>query len=280
MKTFSLNVMSLLVLGSALLFGGCGDSSTSGAPGDSVRFSGIAWSFTLPGEDYGRISGAQISILEMPELETTSNAEGEFMIEGLPVGSQATLVLEHENHPLTYTKTFTVPDSNLDDVTFQIPTNGLFGLIEAGLVGAGVIDEIDPSKCQMVSTFTRFGKTIGDAGPHGEPGALLSVAPANNSEAGPIYFNDEVLPDPSRTYSSIDGGVLLINVEPGEYTLSASCVEDPTELIAEYPPEANPDESLRCQTEDVQFESILMKCQAGVFLNASPSYGLQALPPE
>jgi len=280
MKTFSLNLMSLLVLGSALLFGGCGDSSTSGAPGASVSFGGIAWSFELPGVPYGRISGAQISILEMPELETTSNVDGEFTIEGLPVGSQATLVLEHANHPLTYTKTHTVPDTDLDDLTFQIPTTALFELIESIVVGAGIIDRIDPSKCQIVSTFTRFGKTIGDPGHHGEPGALLSVAPANNSEAGPIYFNDMVLPDPSRTYSSLDGGVLLLNVEPGEYTLSASCVDDPADLIAEYPPAENEGESLRCQTEDVEFESILMKCQAGVFLNASPSYGLQALPPE
>jgi hypothetical protein len=214
----------------------------------------------------------------MPELSTTTNDDGEFTIEGLPAGSQATLVLVHENHPLTYTKTHTVPDTDLDDLTFQIPTNSLFGQIEDGLVEAGLIDGIDSTKCQMVSTFTRFGKTIGDAGHHGEPGAvLLSVAPANNAEEGPIYFNDAVLPDPTRTYSSLDGGVLLLNVEPGEYTLSASCVDDPTELIAEYPPEDNAGESLRCQTEDVQFESILMKCQAGVFLNASPSYGLQAL---
>ncbi len=49
-------------------------------------------------------------------------------------------------------------------------------------------------------------------------------------------------------------------------------------FFEEYPPEDYPDESLRCQTEDVQFESILMKCRAGVFMNASPSYGLQAHP--
>lgn len=302
MKIFGLNLMSLVVLAGALSFAGCGESSTNGsggsggeggsggnaggggaggAPGGAtVSFSGIAWAFELPGLPYGRISGAQISILEMPELETTSNEEGEFTIEGLPVGSQATLVLEHENHPRTYTKTHTVPDSDLDDLTFQIPTNLLFGLIEDGLVDAGVIDGLDPSKCQMVSTFTRYGKTIGDAGHHGEPGAVLGVAPANNAEAGPIYFNDMVLPDPTRTYSSLDGGVLLLNVDPGEYTLSASCVEDPTELIEEYPPAENEDESLRCQTEEVEFESVLMKCEAGVFLNASPSYGLQALQPQ
>jgi len=280
MRTLGLNLMSLVVLAGTLSFAGCGDSDTSGTGGQTITFSGIAWSFELPGTPYGRISGATVSVLEMPGMETTTNMDGEFTIEGLPVGSQATLVLEHQDHPLTYTKTHTVPDTDLDDLTFQIPTTSVFALIETVLVGAGVIDGIDPNTCQMVSTFTRFGKTIGDAGHHGEPGALLSVAPANNSEAGPIYFDDEVLPDPSRTYSSLDGGVLLLNITPGEYTLSASCVDDPTDLIVEYPPEDNEGESLRCQTEDVQFESILMKCQAGVFLNASPSYGLQALPAE
>jgi hypothetical protein len=281
MKTVGLNLISLLALGGALSFAGCGDSNTGGgAGGQTVTFSGIAWSFELPGTPYGRISGATVSVLEMPGMETTTNMDGEFTIGGLPVGSQATLVLEHEDHPLTYTKTHTVPGTDLDDLTFQIPTNSVFALIELGLVGAGVTDGIDSTKCQMVSTFTRFGKTIGDDGHHGEPGAVLSVAPANNAEAGPIYFSDEVLPDPARTYSSLDGGVLLLNVEPGEYTLSASCVEDPSDkeaFLAEYPPENNEGQSLRCQTEDVQFESILMKCEAGVFLNASPSYGLQAL---
>ena len=276
MKILDLKWISVTLLAGAMMATGCNDSSSS----PTATFSGIAWSFTLPGTPYGLISDATVSVLEMPELETTTNVDGEFTIEGLPVGSQATLVLEHPDHPLTYTKTHTVPDTDLDDLTFQIPSNIVFALIEAGLVGGGVIEGVDPGKCQMVSTFTRFGKTIGSPGHHGEPGAILSVAPENVSEAGPIYFGDDVLPDPSRTYSSLDGGVLVLNIEPGEYTWSASCVEDPTDLIAEYPPEDNEGESLRCQTEDVEFESILMKCRAGVFLNASPSYGLQALPPE
>ena len=66
--------------------------------------------------------------------------------------------------------------------------------------------------------------------------------------------------------------------------MSASCVEPGSDLyddfLAEYPPDELPEEDLRCQTEDVQFESVLMKCRPGVFLNASPSYGLQAFPPE
>lgn len=277
MKT--LYLFLAMVFGASLAIAGCGDSTQ---PEETVSMGGIAWSFQLPGSPYGRIAGATVSVLEIPELSTTTSDQGEFTIEGVPVGAEATFVLEHDDHPLTYTKTHTIPDSDIDDLTFQIPTNFLFGQIESGLVDAGIVDGVDPTMCQIVSTFTRHGKTIGDSGHHGEPGAILSVAPANNAEYGPMYFNDDVLPDPTRSYSSLDGGVLLLNVDPGDYTLSASCVTDPdlkADFIAEYPPEDNQDESVRCQTEDVEFESILMKCRAGVFLNASPSYGLQAGPP-
>jgi hypothetical protein len=285
----------LALLGSAVLFTGCGDSTASGtggsagmggeggvggSPGPTVSVGGVAWGFNLPGMPYDLIANATISVLEMPELTATSNADGEFTIEGVPAGSSATFVLEHSNYPLTYTKTHTIPETDLDNLTFQVPSYGLYSVIEIQL---GITT--DPDKCQMVSTFTRVGRTIGDPGHHGQVGALLSIdAPDDASiEDGPVYFGDNVVPDRARTYSSLDGGVLIINADPGDYTLSASCVSDPDDMAAfleEYPEEDYPDEDLRCQTEDVQFESVLVKCRAGVFLNASPSYGLQALPAE
>lgn len=268
---------SLVLLGSALLFGpvGCGDSS----PVATVSVGGIAWGFTLPGQGgYDLIAGATISVLENPELSTTSNADGEFTIEGIPVGSEATFVLEHSKYPLTYTKTLTIPETGIDNLTFQVPNKGLYSVIEIQL---GITS--DPEKCQMVSTFTRVGRTIGDAGHHGQAGAILSIEAPDGAqvEEGPIYFGDNVVPDRARTYSSLDGGVLIVNADPGDYTLTASCVTEPDQMQAfleEYPPETYPEEDLRCQTEDVQFETVMMKCRAGVFLNASPSYGLQALP--
>ena len=292
----------LALLGSAALFAGCGESTTSGTggragaggsagmggeggvggtPGPTVSVSGIAWGFTLPGQGgYDLIANATISVLEMPELSTTSDAGGEFTIEGIPVGSQATFVLEHSRYPLTYTKTHTIPDIDIDNLTFQVPNHGLFAVIELQL---GITS--DPGKCNMVSTFTRVGRTIGDQGHHGQAGAIMSIAAPDDAvvEEGPIYFGDNVVPDRTRTYASLDGGVLIVNADPGDYTLSAACVDDPDDMaafLAEYPPVDYPDEDLRCQTENVQFESVLMKCRAGVFLNASPSYGLQALPAE
>jgi hypothetical protein len=252
-----------------------------GTSGPTISVGGIAWGFTLPGQGgYDLIKEATISVLEMPELTTETNDEGEFTIEGIPVGSQATFVLEHERYPLTYTKTHTVPDADITNLTFQVPNEGLYSVIEIQL---GIVS--DPEKCQMVSTFTRVGRTIGEPGHHGQAGALLDIDAPEGAllEEGPVYFGDNVVPDRERDYSSLDGGVLIVNADPGDYTLSASCVPNPSELyddfVAEYPPETYPEEDLRCQTEDVEFEPVLMKCRPGVFLNASPSYGLQALPP-
>jgi len=293
MRISDSSLISLTLLAFTLSLAGCGDSSPSGTGGSggmggaggaggtggtttpTVSVGGIAWGFALG--PYDRIADATISVLEMPELSTTSNTDGEFTISGIPVGSEATFVLEQPSYPLTYTKTFTIPDADIDNLTFQIPNKALYSAIELGL---GITS--DPGKCQMVSTFTRVGRTIGDPGPHGQAGAVLTIAPASAVfEKGPIYFSDEVLPDPSRTYSSLDGGVLILNADPGDYTLTAACVTDPgqkAELLAEYPPADFPDEDLRCETENVPFETVMMKCRAGVFVNASPSYGLQALP--
>lgn len=298
MKTV-LDWISLTLVASTLAISGCssdaagsaggsggsagtgGEDGVGGTPGPTVSVGGIAWGFTLPGQGgYDLIAGATISVLEMPELSTTSNMDGEFTIDGIPVGAQATFVLEHDRYPLAYTKTHTIPDTDIDNLTFQVPNEGLYAVIEIQL---GITSE--PDKCQMVSTFTRVGRTIGDSGHHGQAGAILDIDAPDGTmvEEGPIYFGDNVVPDRGRDYSSLDGGVLIVNADPGDYTLTASCVSDPdleADFLAEYPPGTYPEEDLRCQTEDVQFESVLMKCRAGVFLNASPSYGLQALPAE
>lgn len=299
------SIVMMMLLG-ALAAAGCSDSDDSGSAGEgghggvggvggvggaggqggvepapTVSMGGIAWGFTLPGQGgYDLIKGATISVLEAPDLHTMTNDQGEFTIEGVPVGSQATFVLEHDRYPLTYSKTHTVPSADVDNLTFQVPNNGLYSVIEIQL---GITS--DPEKCQMVSTFTRYGRTIGDPGHHGQAGAVLGIdAPDGAAWAeGPIYFGDNVIPDREREYSSLDGGVLILNADPGDYTLSATCLQSGTALydafLEEYPPEDYPNEDLRCQDEDVGFESVLMKCRAGVFLNASPSYGLQAFPP-
>lgn len=214
----------------------------------AIEVSGDAFAFTLPGTPYGLIDGATISILEQPGAVVQTDAMGHYVLPAVPAGSEATLVIEAEGFPLARTKTFTIPDSeSLERVTFQVPDATLFDAL-ASLLAI----EVDPAACQIVSTVTRVGKSIYDAGAHGEAGATVTLEPAIPAEHGPVYFGADVIPDRSLTETSEDGGVLYTNVPVGTYVM-------------------------RAHKDGVTFEETTMKCEAGVLVNASPPYGLQAL---
>ena len=233
--------------------GGDSSGASETSPADSagaatVEVSGDAFAFTLPGTPYGLIDGATISILEQPDQTTQTDAMGHYVLPAVPAGSEATLVIEAEGFPLARTKTFTIPDSGtLERVTFQVPDDTLFAALASLLV-----IEVDPAACQIVSTVTRVGKSIYDAGAHGEAGATVTLEPAIPPEHGPVYFGADVIPDRSLTETSEDGGVLYTNVPVGTYVM-------------------------RAHKDGVVFEETTMKCEAGVLVNASPPYGLQAL---
>jgi hypothetical protein len=211
--------------------------------GDSVIVSGDAFAFG----PYTKIADATVTVLEAPEYTTTTDANGQFEL-ALPPGSQATLVFERDGYPITYTKTFTLPESGtVERVTFQVPDDATYAAL-----ASIVMIEPDPSTCQIASTVTRVGKSIYDEGAHGEAGATVTIEPALPAEHGPVYFNANVIPQPGLTETSDDGGVLYTNVPPGTYVLRAS-------------------------KPGVEFVDVTIECDEGVLVNPSPPYGLQAL---
>jgi len=234
----------ILSLGLAVACGGDDDDDDNDDDsGGTITVSGNVFLFNQ-GQ---RIEGATITVLEFSDLEATSGEEGYFEFEDMPSGSEATFLFEHPDYPTTQTKTFTLGDEDLEQVTFQVPDWDSYNILAALL---GITP--DPDMCQMVTTVTRVGKSLYDEGAHGEEGAVASVDPELPAEHGPIYFDSSVLPDTNLTETSDDGGVIWTNVPPGVYTLSA-------------------------EKEGVEFVSPKMTCRAGVLVNASPPYGLQAL---
>jgi len=221
---------------------------------NTVTVSGHAFHFGPRG---GRVKGGEVTVLERPELRTRTGKRGAWRVDGLAPGSEATFVLKHRGYFATQTATFKLGDVDLKRVSFQVPP-------ELVVKGFGLVLGFspDPNFCQLASTVTRVGESMyGSKGPtHGEPGATVTIDPPLPAKHGPIYFNlrlfddgsQVIWPDRSLKQTTKDGGVLYIDVPPGEYVL-------------------------RAHKPGVGFQPVKVKCRAGVLANASPPCGLQAL---
>lgn len=222
------------------------DDVDDGIDNDSCSFPVTLSGNAIHFSEGTRVADATVWVLEHPEMTTVTNADGYFEFPGLEEGEEVSLVLEHPDfHPIQ-NGTVRLGATGAERVTFQAVTwavyDGLAFLLSI------VPDELNA--CQMVTTVTRVGKSIYDPGAHGEPFAIVSTEPALTSDHGPIYFNSSVLPQPSLTRTSDDGGVLFVQVPPGDYVWTARRV-------------------------DSVFTRVKSKCRAGLLVNASPPWGLQ-----
>lgn len=223
---------------STLIASSCGAPATTTVSGDAFDFSvGIT----------AGIARAHVFVLEDPTLTATTDAMGHFVIAGVPIGSDASLVMQHPDFILIQTATIAVPAAGLTRVTFQAVTPAVRDALATSL---GLT--IDPLACQMVTTVTRIGRSVYDMGAHGESMTTVTLAPALPASSGPIYFNAMVFPDRSLSQTSDDGGVLFTNVPVGTYTWTAT-------------------------KAGATFAPVRMRCRAGVLVNAAPPWGLQRL---
>jgi hypothetical protein len=238
---FCLSLVAPLAL--VVTLAACGDSSEDAPATASVSGDAIPFNYSDR-----RIAGATISILELPEKRVVTGPDGHFAFDGIPVGSEVSLVLEHPDYHLEQTGTHVVPREGLERITFQAVTHEVYAALGAVL---GVVPD-EAGACQMPTTVTRIGRSLYDPGAHGEEHATVTIDPPLPAEHGPIYFNASVIPQRGLTETSDDGGVLFVQVPPGEYVMTA-------------------------HKAGAQFRQVKFKCRPGVLVNASPPWGLQRI---
>lgn len=179
--------------------------------------------------------------------------DGYFQLDGVPVGSDITLRLHHEAHPLIQAGTHEVPAEGIERLTFQAPDHDTYRLMAQV---ARVRPQAD--RCQIAATVTEVGRSLytTDHPSHGEADATVTIEPGVGDGVGPIYFEylgpGMILPDRDLTETTRDGGVLFPNVPPGDYVLGAS-------------------------KPDVTFREVRVRCEAGLLVNPSPPWSIQAL---
>jgi hypothetical protein len=233
------------LLDSAAALGVDCDALDDGAANDSCRIPVAVSGNAIPfnGGDQ-RIAGATISILEQPGRQVVTSADGAFLFEDLAEGSEVTLVLDHPDYRPIQTGTHRLGPQGAERVTFQAVVPAIYDALALLLAVTP-----DPTKCQIVTTVTRVGRSLYDPGAHGEEAAMTELL-GGGFEEGPIYFNSSVLPDRTLHETSDDGGVLYLNADPGRYTWTAS-------------------------KPGAAFSSLVMTCRPDVLVNASPPWGLQ-----
>ena len=235
---------ALVAVAAALL------ATPAGAAARKVHLRGTAYEFNKTDV---LLRGATIRVAEYPRLRAKVGAGGRYDL-AVPDRASVTPYIVAAGHRTIYLQTFRTAGEDLDRVNFQTPTDGIYRALAALLAVP-----LDPSgqvrDCAIVSTFsTRSVRDLSFPqftafGAHGVAGASAFATPALPA---PIYFNEDVVPDPAQERSSIDGGVIWTSVPAGTYRI-------------------------RARHRSARFASFLATCRPGRVVNANPPWGLHEL---
>ena len=227
------------------------DSTPEDAAGPTVTLSGVAFAF-FPG---GVIEGATVWLAEFPEVTAASGADGFYEL-AIPVGAPVVVMTTAPGYTVQAHRQFVAVEGEpIEDVKLQMVPTMVFDYF-ASAVGVAP----DPERCQIATTvhvaeiLGMDYETFAAYGAHGVGGATAWLEPAVDAESGPVYFTASTSPDRSLTETTVDGGVVWVNVPPGTYTVHASHA-------------------------DHEFQSFTVVCESGGFVNAGPPWGLRQLVP-
>jgi len=193
----------------------------------TVHIRGTAYTF----ENQQPIAGATIRVAELPGVSATSLSDGSYDLV-VPDGTKVTAYVDATGHHRIYAQTFVTTGRDLDRVNFQVPTQPIYFAL-AALLGVELDANGELVRCAIVSTFANVNvrelsfPDFVAFGAHGVAGATATTTP---TLPDPVYFNESVIPDPSRTESSIDGGVIWTEVPEGVHRVQG---HHPTERLAE-----------------------------------------------
>jgi hypothetical protein len=136
-----------------------------------------------------------------------------YVVKHQGVDLEFSFVYEKDGWITTKTNIITVGDDDITDLAIQYIDPDYYRQMMKPYVQAIWLGDT-PLHNAMVVTVGKSWSSMHDGRlPHGDPGALASATPALG--IGPIYFNRQVIPDPTQTSTSVDGGVAWLNMPVG-----------------------------------------------------------------
>lgn len=247
-----------IALFSAALLAFAGTSAADAATPSTVDISGKAYRFNHMDTP---IPGATIRVRENSSLSAVTDANGDYVLT-VPNDTNVTPYIESgdytpgQHYNEIDLQTFHPRGEDIVNANFQTPSDGEYLGLKA-ILSVESREDGRPAQCAIVTTSSARNvrgvdyQTFWDNTPHGVAGTTANEFPALD---GPIYFNDSVIPDTSKTASSSDGGIVWVEVPAGTYRITGT----------------NP---------DTRFASFLATCAPGRVVNANPPWGMYELAP-
>jgi len=176
---------------------------------------------------HATVPGVSVWLAEYPaskSLKVKSDAKGWWTMriskyKGIDAG--VSLIYEKPGWITTKSNVITVSDEDDTDIAIQYIDPFIFRLAIKPLIQLIMRDLLPKDadatfKNAVVATVGKSWASIHDDRlPHGDPGAILEPFPG---AVGPLYFDENVRPNPAYSKTSVDGGVAWLNVPPGTYT--------------------------------------------------------------
>ena len=201
------------------------------------------------------IAGAAVKVAELPGVSAQTGPDGSYDLV-VADGTKFTPYVDSAGHHRIYLQTYVSQGKDLERDNFQMPSDAAFNLL-ALVLSAPRNANNELVNCAVVSTFSTtnvrdvsFNDFVA-YGAHGVAGATASAIPALPN---PVYFNESVIPDASRTASSVDGGVVWPVVPAGVYRFTG-------------------------QHPSTRFAPFRATCEPGRVVNANPPQGFYELRP-
>jgi hypothetical protein len=165
---------------------------------------------------WATVPGVKVWIAEYPwtkQLDVRTDETGwwtMYVVKQAGVDVELSFIYEKAGWVTTKTNVITVGDADITDLAIQYIDPLYYQQMmkpyvqDIWLAGTPLVNA-------MVVTVGKSWSSMHDGRlPHGDPGALASVSPALG--IGPIYFNRHVIPDPTQSETSVDGGVAWLNL--------------------------------------------------------------------
>jgi hypothetical protein len=228
----------------------CSWLGTANAWARPIHIRGTAYEFN---NTKVRLGGATIRVAERPRIRAAVRRDGSYDLV-VPDRASITPYIVAAGYHTIHLQTFRTAGENLARVNFQTPTESVYRAL-AALLDVPLDEHGELRQCAIVSTFsTRNVRDLSfagftDYGAHGVAGATAVATPALPA---PVYFNENVIPDPLQELSSIDGGVVWTRVPTGVYRIGA-------------------------HHPSTRFASFVATCKPGRVVNANPPWGLHEL---